>query len=128
MAGLLEQFSTCIRCLNCMDVCPICYCKECIFRTETFDHRPSDYERWADRKGGVRLPADTLLFHLTRLNHMVTSCVGCGLCESACPSDLPVARVFRAVGEKVQDIFEYVPGRDPEEEIPISTFREKELE
>ena len=128
MPGLLEQFSTCIRCLNCMDVCPLCYCRECIFRTETFDHHPSDYERWADRKGAVRLPADTLLFHLTRLNHIVTSCVGCGLCDSACPSDLPVARVFRAVGQKVQGIFEYVPGRDLAEEIPISTFREDELE
>lgn len=128
MPGLLEQFSTCIRCLNCMDVCPLCYCKECIFRTETFDHRPADYERWVDRKGAVRLPADTLLFHLTRLNHMVTSCVGCGLCESACPSGLPVARIFRAVGQKVQGIFDYVPGRDLAEEIPISTFREDELE
>jgi formate dehydrogenase subunit beta len=76
----------------------------------------------------VRLPADTLLFHLTRLNHMVTSCMGCGLCESACPSDLPVARVFQAVGEKVQAIFDYVPGRDEDEQIPISTFREDELE
>ena len=127
VAGLEEQFSTCIRCLNCMDACPLCYCKECIFRTETFEHRPADYSRWAARKGAVRLPADTLLFHMTRLNHMVTSCVGCGLCDSACPSGLPIARLFRAVGQEVQGIFDYVPGRDSEEEIPIATFREDEL-
>ena len=128
MAGLLEYFATCIRCLNCMGACPLCYCKECIFRTDTFQHRPADYERWMERKGAVRLPADTLLFHLTRLNHMVTSCVGCGLCDSACPSDLPVARVFRTVGQRVQGLFDYVPGRDIAEPIPIATFREDELE
>jgi formate dehydrogenase subunit beta len=125
--ALLEQFSTCVHCLNCMGACPLCYCRECIFRTETFDHRPADYERWAERKGAVRLPADTLLFHLTRLNHMVASCVGCGLCESACPNGLPVARLFQAVGQKVQGIFDYMPGRDQTEEMPISTFRENEL-
>jgi len=38
MDGLLAEFSTCIRCHNCMVNCPICYCKECIFRTATFDH------------------------------------------------------------------------------------------
>ncbi len=126
--GLLAELSTCIHCLNCMTACPLCYCKECIFRTETFSHRSADYERWAGRKGTVRLPADTLLFHLTRLNHMSVSCVGCGLCESACPNDLPVARVFRAVGERVQALFDYVPGRDADETIPIATFREEELE
>jgi formate dehydrogenase subunit beta len=128
VTGLLAELSTCIRCLNCMTACPLCYCKECIFRTETFSHRPADYERWAGRKGAVRLPPDTLLFHLTRLNHMSVSCVGCGLCESACPNDLPVARLFRAVGERVQALFDYVPGRDPGETIPIATFREDELE
>lgn len=128
LPSLLGQFAACVRCLNCMDACPLCYCKECIFRTETFDHRPTDYERWARRNGAVRLPTDTLLFHLTRLNHMATSCVGCGLCESACPSHLPVTSLFRAVGSQVQSLFNYAPGRDEAEEIPILTFRESELE
>jgi formate dehydrogenase subunit beta len=78
MDGLLAEFSTCIRCYNCMGACPICYCKECIFRTPTFDHASPQYFRWAERKGSIRLPTDTLLFHLTRLNHMATSCAGCG--------------------------------------------------
>ncbi len=47
--------------------CPLCYCKECIFRTDTFQHRPADYERWLERKGAVGC-RNTLLFHLTRLN------------------------------------------------------------
>jgi formate dehydrogenase subunit beta len=127
MPSLLAEFSRCIRCHNCMVACPICYCKECIFRTATFDHASAQYFRWANRKGSIRMPTDTLIFHLTRLNHMATSCVGCGMCESACPNDLPVATIFRAVGEKVQALFDYVPGRSLEEELPVATFREDEL-
>lgn len=127
MDGLLAEFSTCIRCYNCMGACPICYCKECIFRTPTFDHASPQYFLWAERKGSIRLPADTLLFHLTRLNHMATSCVGCGMCESACPSELPVALIFRAVGQETQAVFDYHPGRSLEEEVPVATFREDEL-
>jgi formate dehydrogenase subunit beta len=127
MPSLLAEFSRCIRCHNCMVACPICYCKECIFRTATFDHASAQYFRWANRKGSIRMPTDTLIFHLTRLNHMATSCVGCGMCESACPNDLPVATIFRAVGEKVQALFDYVPGRSLEDELPVATFREDEL-
>jgi len=127
MPSLLAEFSRCIRCHNCMIACPICYCKECIFRTATFDHASAQYFRWASRKGSIRMPTDTLIFQLTRLNHMATSCVGCGMCESACPNDLPVATIFRAVGEKVQALFDYVPGRSLEEELPVATFREDEL-
>ena len=127
MPSLLAEFSRCIRCHNCMIACPICYCKECIFRTATFDHASAQYFKWANRKGSIRMPTDTLIFQLTRLNHMATSCVGCGMCESACPNDLPVATIFRAVGEKVQALFDYVPGRSLEEPPPVATFREDEL-
>jgi formate dehydrogenase subunit beta len=127
MDGLLQEFSTCIRCYNCMINCPICYCKECIFRTPTFEHESQLYYQWAERKGTVRMLPDTLLFHLTRLNHMVTSCVGCGLCTEACPVEIPVGTVFRAVGERAQAIFDYHPGRSLEDAAPVQEFREDEL-
>jgi formate dehydrogenase subunit beta len=110
-----------------MVACPICYCKECIFKTATFDHASESYMRWAGRKGAVRMPTDTLLFHLTRLNHMVASCVGCGACTNACPSDIPVGEIFRTVGQKVQAMFDYVPGRSLDEPLPLATFKENEL-
>ena len=127
MEGLLEQFSTCIRCHNCMINCPICYCRECIFRTPTFEHDSQLLYQWAERKGTVRMLPDMLLFHLTRLNHMVSSCVGCGMCTDACPVEIPVGTVFRAVGEKVQALFDYHPGRSLAEAAPVQEFREDEL-
>jgi formate dehydrogenase subunit beta len=125
--SLISQFSTCVACHNCTRACPICYCKECIFETDTFRHTSDRYLMWAGRKGAARMPSDTLLFQLTRMNHMATSCVGCGMCESACPSDLPLALIFRSVGQRVQDLFDYLPGRNVEEELPVATFKEDEF-
>jgi formate dehydrogenase subunit beta len=125
---LLEEFARCKRCTNCRAECPICFCKECIFLTSVFEHESADYERWAERKGALRLPYDTLLFHLTRLNHMGTSCVGCGQCSSACPNGLPVFELFQYVGREAQKIFDYEPGASVDHIPPVSTFREKELE
>jgi len=127
LQSFLDRFSTCVRCHNCMVTCPICYCKECVFRTAVFEHDGDQFLRWADRKGGIRMPTDTLIFHLIRMSHMVTSCIGCGLCDSACPSRLPVATLFRSVGDRIQKMFQYVPGRNIEEVPPVATFREDEL-
>ncbi|MFO7741144.1 MAG: 4Fe-4S dicluster domain-containing protein [Anaerolineae bacterium] len=124
--GVEGVFAPCVRCHNCMTVCPICYCKTCLFNSQVFDHEPMQYANWARRKGAYRLPADTMLFHLTRLNHMVLSCVGCGMCTSDCPADLPVGTVFRAIGQETQDVFDYEPGRDVEEPLPLITFEEDE--
>jgi formate dehydrogenase subunit beta len=127
LQAFLDRFSTCVRCHNCMVACPICYCKECVFRTAVFEHEGDQFLRWADRKGGIRMPTDTLIFHLVRMSHMVTSCIGCGLCDSACPSRLPVATLFRSVGDRIQKMFQYVPGRNVEEVPPVATFKEEEL-
>jgi len=125
---ILATLASCIGCHNCMRVCPICYCRECFFESPTLEVDYGRYITWARRKGSVRMPTDTLLFHLGRMNHMATSCVECGMCEQACPSDIPVGRMFKLVGAGVQKIFEYVPGRNLEEELPLTTFKEDELQ
>ncbi|HSF80443.1 MAG TPA: 4Fe-4S dicluster domain-containing protein [Anaerolineales bacterium] len=122
-AGL---FAACLRCHNCMTACPICYCKTCLFRTAAFDHPPEHYLNAATRKGAVRLLGDTLLFHLTRLNHMAASCVGCGMCTSACPVDIPVGLIFSTIGSQVQAAFDYSPGRDKDEPLPLVTYQADE--
>jgi len=124
--GFTGVFAACIRCHNCMTVCPICYCKTCVFKSAVFDHEPMQFVNWARQKGAYRMPADTTLFHLTRLNHMALSCVGCGMCTEACPSEIPVGMVFRAIGQRLQATFEYAAGRSLDETLPLITFKADE--
>jgi formate dehydrogenase subunit beta len=126
--GLQKVFSTCIRCLNCMRACPICYCHECFFESDITALSPGQYLEKAGKEGTLRMPTDVLLFQLGRMNHMITSCVACGLCESACPSSIPLLSLYDALGKDVQDIFEYVPGRDEEEDLPVAVYKSDELE
>ncbi len=125
--GMASYFANCLECTNCMNACPICYCKECFFRTANAEHAPSELLRAAARQGAINLPSDALLFQLTRLNHMATSCVGCGMCESACPHDIPLTAMFRSVGARVQKILEYEPGRNLGDKPPFMDFRRDEL-
>lgn len=125
---MLEYLSTCIRCLNCMTNCPVCYCRECFFNSSTFELDAEKYFDWAESRGGIRMPNDTLFFHLTRMTHMAASCVACGACTEACPSHIEISRLFTVVGENAQKVFEYVAGRSLDEPLPLSTFKEAELE
>jgi formate dehydrogenase subunit beta len=124
---MTAYFASCINCYNCRVACPVCYCKECVFVTDVFNHDPSQYLRWASRKGIIKMPTDTLFYHITRLAHMSTACVGCGQCSNACPNDIPVMELFRTVALGTQQAFEYEAGRSLEQEPPLSTFREDEF-
>ncbi len=122
-----DYFANCVNCYNCRVACPVCYCRECVFNTNVFDHEPFRYLQWAKRRGGVRLPADTAFYHLTRLAHMSTACVGCGQCSNACPNDIPVMEVFRLTAHRTQAAFDYEAGRNIEEPPPLSVFSENEF-
>lgn len=128
LPSMLAALSSCVACHNCRVACPICYCRECLLDSPTFTQWEADkYLEWADRKGALRLPADSLLFHLVRLNHMGASCVACGLCEDACPNGIEVFKLFGLGGAKVQQLFDYLPGRSLEDELPLTAFKEKEF-
>ncbi|WDP89893.1 MAG: 4Fe-4S dicluster domain-containing protein [Desulfobacter sp.] len=119
-------FSACINCYNCRNVCPVCYCRECVFNTDVFSHEPVQYHQWADKWGKIRLPSDTLFYHLTRLAHMSHACVGCGQCTRACPSDIPVSDLFVTVARVTQEAFDYRPGSgDPP---PFTEFKADEYQ
>ena len=128
LENLSKFFAKCINCHNCMTVCPICYCKECFFESSTFDYESEKFFKWSDRKGTLRMPIDMFLYHLGRFNHMVLSCVACGMCEQGCPVGIPLLKIYKTVGLNAQKVFEYVPGRNVEEPIPVLTFKEEELE
>ena len=74
------------------------------------------------------MPVDTLFFHLTRMTHVSASCVGCGCCEEACPNGIPLLKIFQLTGDRVQKLFDYIPGRSLEDELPLAAFREDELQ
>lgn len=121
-------FDRCINCYNCRNMCPVCYCKECVFNTDVFAHQPVQYHEWAQKKGSIKLPTDTVFYHLTRMAHMSHACVGCGQCSTACPSEIDVFQLFKSVAMKTQAAFGYSPGTDENEPPPLSVFHEQEFE
>ena len=124
---LVEAFSACINCHNCMRVCPICYCRQCNFDSDKMKFTFEDYFTRAEARGRLMVPTDTLLFHVGRMLHMSLSCVSCGMCEDACPMAIPVAQIFTVVGDRNQKAFDYVPGRSMDEPLPLTTFDEEEF-
>lgn len=125
LAGYLAD---CVNCYNCRAACPVCYCTTCVFTTDTFRHDPFQYMQWARRKGGVKMPTDTLFFHLTRMAHMSCACVGCGQCTNACPNEIPVSDLFTYVAKHAQSAFGYNAGMDLLQAPPMSGFEENEYQ
>ena len=126
--GLVKSLGKCIGCHGCRHVCPICYCDLCFFDSKENESKPYSYESDLERKGGSRIPAGTIFYHLGRLAHMSVSCVGCGMCTDVCPVNIPVSTIFSKVGESVQAAFDYTPGMDVEEPVPFATYREEEFQ
>ncbi len=126
--NLIEIFGRCIGCHGCSSICPICYCTLCDFESKEHEFEPSAYEAEMDKRGGVRVPPNTVLYHIGRLTHMGISCVECGSCADVCPVEIPVSTVFSKIGSDIQQLFEYIPGKDLEEELPLSKYEEEELE
>ena len=126
--NLLDTFNKCINCHNCMSVCPICYCRQCYFDSEALKLNPENYFLRSENKGALRFPSDNLLFHLGRMSHMSLSCVSCGLCEDACPMSIPVAQIFSLVADSNQKLFDYGPGNNIEESLPLVAYKEEEFQ
>ena len=126
--ALRDHLAGCINCYNCRVACPVCYCKECVFVTDTFRHAGEQFLGWAEKHGALALPTDTLFYHLTRLTHMSALCVGCGQCTSACPNDILLMPLFRSTAEKTQDRFDYLAGRSLDEAQPLAVFHDDELQ
>jgi ferredoxin len=77
----------------------VCFCKDC-----SLEH--------PDLIGTGHLPPDIPIFHLVRAVHMAGRCIDCGLCEDACPAEIPLRLLYRKVNAIVKDLFDYETGSD----------------
>lgn len=107
-----EQFSKCVRCYACRQVCPLCVCERCIV--------DKTKPQWIEASGH---PRGNVSWNITRALHLAGRCVGCGECERFCPVGIPLTLVNRKLQEIVQERFDYVVSDDPENPAPIGDYR-----
>lgn len=100
------EFNRCIKCLGCRNVCPMCFCNECTLEE-------------ANLIDSGEIPPANPTFHLTRAIHMIGRCIDCGLCEEACPSDIPLRTLYKKVAEIVSKEFGYKTGFSVDEKSPF---------
>ena len=99
-----EYWNRCIKCYNCKDVCPVCFCNECELN-----------QVCNEDKGEI--PPNPIIFHGIRLTFMSFSCINCGQCEDVCPMEIPLAYMYHKMQLKYRDTSGYVSGVD--EELPL---------
>lgn len=126
--GLLRYFSDCVNCHNCSRLCPVCYCRFCFFESEDIELPLSNHLSLAERDGLLNTAKEKLLFHLGRLEHIGSVCVGCGVCDDACPNSVRPFRLFRLVSKELQELLDYIPGAHTDVPLPQATYREDEFE
>jgi formate dehydrogenase (coenzyme F420) beta subunit len=124
---ITEFYAACMNCKNCREVCPICYCQECFFNSGNLSQDANGMVSRSVARGAFKMPRDTILFHTGRMNHMILSCVECGLCEQACPVNIPLMQIIKRAAKDSQEKFEYSPGNSLDDELPLAYFREDEF-
>lgn len=110
-----QQFSKCIRCYACKNICPLCYCKECIAEKTT--------PVWIRASPNLQ---ENLQFHLMRALHLAGRCIGCEECERACPMNIPVRALTKKLEKEVLEMFNYEAGIDPKAKPLLASFDPKD--
>lgn len=111
LAFWMEHFERCVKCYGCRNVCPLCFCEDCAIEDESFVKVNS-------------FPPEIPIFHLIRAVDMADRCIDCGVCESACPVDIPLRQLYRKAREIMIEAFNYEAGVS-EEKSPLELLGEE---
>jgi formate dehydrogenase (coenzyme F420) beta subunit len=108
-----EHFSRCIRCMACRQVCPFCYCEQCLCDR----NRPQAVET-------SPRPAGNMAWHIVRAMHLAGRCGGCAECERVCPMDIPLNLLNRRMAKELKELYDYEATQTPQEKGPLTQYRE----
>ena len=111
-----KEFSRCIRCYACRNVCPLEVCRDrCITQL--------DMPNWQSQKIDS---AEGKFFQQIRVFHLAGRCTECGECERACPANIPIVTMMKKVNKDILRLFDFVPGMDAGAKPPLLTFKNVE--
>ena len=108
-----EHFSRCIRCMACRQVCPFCYCEQCLCDK----NRPQAVE-------SSPRPAGNMAWHIVRAMHLAGRCGGCAECERVCPMDIPLNLLNRRMARELKELYDYEATTTPLEKGPLASYQE----
>lgn len=112
-----EQFSKCVRCYSCRNVCPMCYCVECVVGKLQ--------PQWTRRSTDI---SENTVYHVQRAWHLAGRCIECTECERVCPVDIPIMTLNRKLTREVKDMFDYEPGIDIDAEPLLASYNPQDPE
>lgn len=95
------EFSRCIRCYACRQVCPMCYCPTCV--------ADQTMPAWFSKATGLK---GNFSWNVTRAMHLAGRCIDCGECERACPVGISLRDLNKKIEKDIKELFGYEAGSD----------------
>ena len=110
-----EQFKKCIKCYACRQVCPFCFCEQCLCDR----NKPQMVET-------TPRPAGNFAWHIVRAMHLAGRCAGCAECERVCPMDIPINLLNRKMAKELKELYDHEAGFEVNDKGPLATYDEKD--